>query len=622
MGHERQPEVRNRGDSNLLLAAIAPNAHDARMKSFASLRAAFAATAILLGAPLLPLHAGAAPAPLRLVFVNENTTYAPTEAWFLFSYTGSAANEFVGSVLGSGPKSGPISFSAGAGPSAGSYFSDVYRITDLAAGVEISATPSTRIYVSLGQALDTKADVTTPSNPFSSFGSPSPTDMTDPNWPIRWDFFETTLSNPRSANDYGDISAINQLAIPLRIELYDSATEFTQPHLLQSAQTAPYPATLAAQLQALATANVANNNLASLPGNWHFETPAGPATPTNPYPNTFLRQTGPASGGTNPEWIGPYPSMNDYARFVANGCAAPIETTLTDTTSVADTVQQTYTMVTTASCSVSNEVTGIKVSGTVANQTWNAGTKTWNAPTSDGKTYEMRIALDTNVGNPTTANYSLSNALYGSAWQGNSGVSFWITDGGSPVEKTQAEFLASVSSNSTMALQTVNQWMQNLFVGYNFGLVGNTSTASHLPAMHPLIGVSLNDMGSAGWAELKALIDTGEVQTSDVPFFQLKDGQNRPLYNQWAKIVFENSQTVYGMQYSDMFQPLLALYSYQTNFVDDVYQPTARNVLAWKVTILPDLVPEPGAIGSAAAAFAALFGAWRRTRSPRGSGRR
>ena len=591
------------------------------MKSFASLRAAFAVTAILLGAPL-PLRAGDAPAPLRLSFVNENTTYGPTEAWFLFSYTGSSANEFVGSILGSGPKSGPITFSAGAKASAGSYFSDVYRITDLADGVEITATPSTRIYVSLGQKLDDKADVTTPSSPFSAFGSPSPTDMSDPNWPIRWDFFETTLSSPRSANDYGDISAINQLAIPLQIELYDSATELTQPHLLQSARTAPYPATLAAQLQSLATANVANNNLASLPGNWHFRTPAGSPTPTNPHPNTFLRQTGPASGGTNPEWIGPYPSMNDYATFVAKGCTTPIETTLTDTTSVADTVQQTYTMVTTASCSVANAVTGIKVSGTIETQTWNASTMTWNAPTSDGKTYEMRIALDTNPGQPTGAGYSLSNALYGSAWQGNTGVSFWITDGGSPVSTTQADFLTSVSSNSTMALQTVNQWMQNLYVGYNFGLIGNDSTVSNLPAGHHLIGVSLNDMGSAGWAELKALIDQGEVQTSDVPFFQLRDGQNRPLYNQWAKIVFDNSQTVYGMQYSDMFQPLLALYSYQTNFLNNVYQPTVKNVLAWKVTILPDLVPEPGAIGSAAAAFVALFGVWRRTRSRRENSRR
>lgn len=591
------------------------------MKSLASLRAIFVGIAILAGAPRA-LHASTPPAPLRLVFVNENTTYGPTEAWILFSYTGSAANEFVGSVLGSGPKSGPIAFSAGAGPSLGSYFSDVYRITDLAAGVEISATPSTRIYVSLGQALDDAADVTTPSNPFSSFGSPSPTDMTDPNWNIRWDFFETTLSSPRSANDYGDISAINQLAIPLQIELYDSATEFTQPHLLQSARTAPYPATLAAQLQSLATANVANNNLASLPGNWHFRTPGGLPTPANPHPNTFLRQTGPASGGTNPEWIGPFPSMNDYAHFVANGCGTPIETTLTDTTSVADTVQQTYTMVATASCNGSSEVTGIKVSGTIENQTWNAISMTWNPATTDGKTYEMRIALDTNPGQPTGANYSLSNALYGSAWQGNSGVSFWITDGGSPVATTQSAFLASVSSNATMALQTVNQWMQNLYVGFNFGLVGNPSTVSNLPAGNPLIGVSLNDMGSAGWAELKALIDTGEVQTSDVPFFQLKDGQNRPLYNQWAKVVFENSETVYGMQYSDMFQPLLALYSYQTNFRNDVYQPTATNVLAWKVTILPDLVPEPGAIGSAAAAFGALFVTWRRTRSRRGTIRR
>ncbi len=579
---------------------------------------AFAGAIAVLGSAAPALQAGAAPAPLVIYFENANPTYAPADAWILFSYTGSSASEFVGTVLGTGPKSGPVVFAAGAGPSAGSYFSEVYRITDLASGVQISATPSTRIYLSLGQPLDDEAAALTPANPFSFFGSPSPTDPSDPNWNIRWDFFETTLSVSRSPNDYGDVSVINQLAIPLQIDTYDSATEPIPANLLQSARTAPSPGTLAAQLNALAVANVANNNHAGLLGNWYFETASGTPTPANPYPGTFLRQVGPASAGTSPEWIGPFPSMNDYADFVANGCVSPIEATLTATSSVADTVQQSYTMVTTASCSETNEVTGIKVTGTVETSTWSAGA--WSTPTSDGKTYEMRIARDTNVGQVSGANYSLSNAFYGSSWQDNSGVSFWITDGGITNSVTQAAFLDSVSSNSTMALQTVNQWMQNLFVGYNFGLIGNTNTVSNLPAGHPLIGVTLNDMGSAGWAELKALIADGQLATSDVSFFTLTDSHAHPLYNQWAKIVFDNSQTAYGTQYSDMFQPLLALYTYQTHFVNNVYQPTAQDVLSWKVTILPDLVPEPGAAGSAATAFGVLLARqqlrrWRRLAS-------
>ena len=540
-------------------------------------------------------------APLRMNFVNDNTTYgSPDNAWILFSYTGSSDSEFVGTVLGAGPKSGAITFHAGAGPSNGSYFSEVYRITDLAAGVDITTAPSTRIYVSLGQALDPKASVTTPANPFSEFGAPSPTSTADPNWNIRWDFFETTLSDPRSPNDYGDISVINQMAIPLQVELYDSATEQTPAHLLQSARTAPNPHELRLQLTALADANVANNNFAGLPGNWFIETPATAPTVDNPFPNTFLRQVGPASAGTSPEWIGPFPSMNPYATFVANLPGTPKSATLTDTTSVADTLQQTYDMTTTAWIE-SEQVLGIKVFGTVETSTWDASGQTWNPPTSDGKTYEMRIALDTNVGQSTNANYSLSNAFYGSAWQDNSGVSYWITDGGPATSVTKEMFLASVSSNGTMALQTVNQWMQNVFVGYDFGLIGNTQTVSNLPAGHPLIGVSLNDMGSAGWAELKALIDDGTLATSDVPFFTLHDAQNYPLYNQWAKIAFDHTETAYGMQYSDMFQPLLALYTFETNFVDNVYQSTAQDVLSWKVTILPDTVPEPGTLGAIAA---------------------
>ncbi len=577
-----------------------------------ALQALFAAVSMLLGAaPALRAE------PLRMTFVNQNTTYPATNAWILFSYTGTSADQFVGTVLGSGPKSGAITFSAGAGPSAGSYFSEVYRITDLADGVDIAEAPSTRIYVSLGQALDPDPASGTPSNPFSGFGAPSPTATSDPNWLIRWDFFETTLSNPRSANDYGDISAINQLAIPLQIELFKSATELTQPNLLQSARTAPNPRLVRQRLTALADANLVNNNFASFPGNWYVETAPGPATESNPFPATFLRQVGPASGGTTPEWIGPFPSMNDYATFVANAPGTPISTALTDTTSVAAIQQQTYDMSTTAALSETSELLGIKVSGTVQTQTWDAVSSTWNPATTDGKTYEMRIALDTNVGQVSGSNYSLSNAFYGSAWKGNSGVSYWITDQAVTTAVTETAFLASVSSNSTMALQTVNQWMQNAFVGYNFGLVGNTRTVSNLPpsASH-LSGKTLNEMGSAGWADLKTLIDQGQLSTGDVPFFTLTNSQGRPLYNQWAKIVFDESLTAYGTQYSDMFQPLLALYSYQSHFLNNVYGATVHDVLAWKVTILPDVAPEPAAAAGAALAFGTLaaLSRWRARR--------
>lgn len=573
------------------------------------------------------LNAGA-DLPLLLTFVNENVSYPAENAWFMFSYTGSSATDFVGTVEGTGPKSGPIVFTEGAGKSVGSYFSEVFQITDLAAGVSITKAPSTRIYVSLGQALDNKPAAATPTAPFSDFGSPSPTDPSDPNWNIRWDYFETTLSSPRSAGDYGDISAINQLAVPLRIELYDSATEYTQENLLQSAQTADYPGILASQLRALAAPNLANNN-STLAGPWYFATARGAATPENPYPNSFLRMVGPASGGTNPEWIGPFPSMNPYAEFVANIGGTPISTTLSETTSIAATVQQTYTMATTATIA-GQAPTGIEVSGTIETSTWDAGTTTWNTPTTDGKTYAMTIALDTNVGQASGANYSFSNAIYGSAWNGNSGVAFSIADaGGEPAAVTEQDFIQTLSTCDTnctpcnptavtpntctnnymaMGLQTVNQWMQNLFVGYNFGLIGNTSTISALPSGDPYENQTLNEMGSAGWAHLEDLINVGTLGTSDVPFFTLTDSQHRPLYNQWGKIVFDNSQTVYGMQYSDMFQPLLALYTYESNFVNNVYQPTTKDVLAWRITIL---APEPGAIATAATALGALAAASR-----------
>lgn len=541
-------------------------------------------------------------APLRMTFVNENTTYAPgNEAFVLFSYTGTSDDEFVATVQGMGPNSGPIAFSAGAGPSSGSYFSQSYSLADLADGVEITQAASSRIYVSLGQPLDAKANPATPDNPFSSFGIPSSTNPGDPNWQVRWDFFEITLSNPRSADDYGDLSVINQFGIPLQVDLYSSATEQIPANLLQSAQSALIPGVLRDQLNQLANGNVANNNFGTLPGNWYIETPYAPG-PSNPFPGTFLRQVAAASGGTNPEWIGPFPSMNPYAEFVANIGGQPITTTLKGSSAVKAVQLQSYDMTTGPSFSsgMSPTLLGIEVSGTVETQTWDLVAKDFGPAVPNGKTYKMVIALDTNVGHPTNANYSLSNALYGSAWQGNSGVTFWIDSGMGFTSVDQATFLTEVSSDAKMALQTVNLWMQNFFVGYNFGLVGNTQTVSNLPPAHPLIGISLNDMGSEGWSELKGLIDVGTLATSDVPFFTLEDSMGRKLYNRWAAIVFASSQTAYGTQYSDMFQPLLALYTDQTNFVDNVYQSTAQDVLSWKVTIRDD-VPEPGPIGSLAA---------------------
>jgi len=546
----------------------------------------------------------AAAEPLLLTFQNLDTSYgSAADAWFQFSYTGSSASDFDGSVLGSGAMSGAMVFQEGAGPSAGSFFSQAFPISELADGVQLTKAPSTRVYVSLGQKLDAAAADETPDKPFSKFGVPSSTaGSADPNWNVRWDFFELTLSDPRSAQDYGDLSGINQFAIPLQIDLYSSASEQTLEYLLQSARSAPDPEALATQLLGLANANVANNNSPSLSGNWHVRTPKSPAA-DNPFPDTFLRQVGPASGGTQPEWIGPYPSMNHYASFVANE-GSPISAPLKASGSVAGVQLQSFDMATSAWLSESDAVLGIKVSGTIETQTWNANPPTWNPATSNGKTYEMRIALDAAAGQQD-AKYHLSNALYGSAWADNAGVSYWITEDEVTSSHTRSSFLAEVSSNATMALQTVNLWMQNLFVGYNFGLVGNPSTVSNLPGGHHLEGVTLNDMGSEGWAELKVQIDTGQISTADVPFFGLTDSMGRPLYNSWAKIVFEDSETIYGMQYSDMFQPLLALYTYESNFVHNVYQQDASDVLSWRVTILP--MPEPAGAAAWAAVLATLL---------------
>ncbi len=114
--------------------------------------------------------------------------------------------------------------------------------------------------------------------------------------------------------------------------------------------------------------------------------------------------------------------------------------------------------------------------------------------TTNSHTFKIVLPPDSNVGT-SSANYSLSNAIYGAAYIGNPAFQYYVD--GASVDK--ATFLAAMGNSSTDDGTTaMNQVFHDLASGYNFGLIGNNQVPKGS-------NLSLNDMGSAGWRQLQAM---------------------------------------------------------------------------------------------------------------------
>ena len=393
---------------------------------------------------------------------------------------------------------------------------------ELPHGLDVHHAISLRFYVSLGSpALDASA--------FNTWGAPSLTNTSDPNWNVRWDIFEVTVT-PK-AGDYGDLSTINGYAIPMMIDTFESQKPGAPGTGMSTARSYrvgnPYAA-----LQTLMNANSANNNYGGYP-------PLVPANGIVTNGGQFVRLIGPNNGGFSPTLAmgGPFPSFNGYLEKLKG-----ITTKLTD-------------------------------DGEVPGHTWNltagsTGSKMTLEGVIDGTDFAMQIDKDTNVGT-STAMYTWSSMVYMAPGPGtgNPGLHFQLGKGKDKKSVTEAEIVTKFTT------ATVSQIYHDLFTAYSFGLVGNQQKVTGW-SNQKYSALSLNDMGSAGWRRLA--LDA--VPSDQIPLFS-KNMLGAGCHHEWAAKIYASSSSVYGFAYSDALQHSIAQQSYQLG---------DKPVRSWLVTILPD----------------------------------
>lgn len=490
----------------------------------------------------------AATAPLVVHFENGNPNYTNDKVWVTFFASGEKSN-FQATLNGS-----PVTMHQGSKYPADSdspiydtstfFISEPYPLTELAGGVSITVAKSARFYISLGTPLKTAIGDTTPGTGVLTFGAPGPLSGTvDPNWNVLWDFAEITYKG--FAGDSGNIHSINLFAIPIKAQNFAAGSTIP----LQTVQTYTTTPDVLRKLDALAKENVDNSantpNYQGVPRDWYVTNTQG----------KFLRLVAPASGpaggrGAAPNIIGPYPSFNPYVDYIRSRYI---------TTPISGTVEGINYRFTASAAVIPVIGSGNDASIVLTGATSHA----------NHHTFKIVIPPDTFVGQ-TNANYSLSNAIYGSAYPNNADIKYY-RDG---AEVTLGEFTQAVGR-----VEVVEQIFHNLFSGYNFGLIGNFQLITHsdINGGRP---ISLNDMGSEGWTKLSHDLKDGKISYEDIDLFSLS-AEGKRFYNEWAAILYHSSKTVYGFAYSDFLQPV----ALQTGD----YQGT--RVSSWTVTVLPDSAP-------------------------------
>ena len=393
-------------------------------------------------------------------------------------------------------------------------------LTDLPMGLDVHHAISLRFYVSLGSPLDASA--------FNTWGAPSLTNTSDPNWNVRWDIFEVTVTP--TPGDYGDLSTINGYAIPMMIDTFDTPKPGAPGTGMSTARSYrlgnPYAA-----LKTMMNANSANNNYGGL----------SPRNGIVMNGNQFLRLIGPNNGGFSPTLAmgGPFPSFNDYLKKVYSG---GVTTKFTD-------------------------------DGEVPGHTWdlNAGAiaimnthQMTLDGTIDGTDFSMRIDADSSIGTPY-ARYTWSSMVYMAPGPGsqNPGLHFKIAGKTSTEQDAVTEF----------GHDTIAQIYHDLFTAYSFGMIGNQQKVTGWPNQK-YGNLSLNDMGSAGWRRLA--LDA--IPSEQIPLFS-KNMLGAGCHHEWAGKIYASSTSVYGFAYSDALQHSIAQQSYQLG---------DKPVNSWLVTILPD----------------------------------
>lgn len=624
--------------------------------------------AILSG--VLPTARATDPYPgfVTLNFANTST-YADTDIYFLFSSNLSHVSgnvtygNFSGTVVGGTTASGSyapadLSGTVSAGGQywgQGNLYSGTnpaytdryvgYTLDQLkAGGVQLAYADSTTVYMSVGAPM-----FLTGSNSISTFGTPTLTTSSDPNWGVRWQPFEISRTSTfisgttynGGAGDQANLTAINAYAVPLQMKSYSSGT------MQQTVRTvAPNLAgdSLKDSLHALAASNTANSS------NWSFSG-SYPAWQVTGSSGEFLRQVGPSTGATGilmqtpvgngtvttgtffsnqtlaptytgaPSSNGPYPTFASYVQYVGTANSGSSYLTPMSFANAANvpgggaTTSWAYS----ATASVV-PFSGANVSGTwinrmnpsgngaISGNTTNTGelllSGTGYAVQITGSIYATGSAGGTSVAGPGTwvgsfiitlppdqtpmngggsANigYSQAASLYGSVFT-PAGNYFSYNDLTGSNPNLTGNYLRFTDLPYDYAI-----WSQighDIGVGYNLGLVGSTT---EIPGYAS--GTSLNDMGSDGWTKFKSLYTSGTYTGSAMPVYeQAWGGTATGFYNQWSKVIFDNTNLVYGNPYSDFTQPV----QIGVNVADQGATTQGAIIDTIDITVLPDVVPE------------------------------
>lgn len=597
---------------------------------------------------------------LNLMITNSNPNFTDADVYVSFETTSSTLTGTYGGTtpfqLIDSATYTYINATGGTGTSAQrSYWTAPLSLAQANAGsgMSFSRAPSVRAYVSLGQPLVFSGSGV--DGGLLSFGSPTYTNTNDPNWNVRWDMFEFTVSDPASYGDQGDSSAINGIGIPMRM------TSFIGSGTVQSVQTGTSLGTLLTELQSYQIAN-AGNNVSNLPTyvttsesftriiGVNNGAQAGSGTSSNGLGGTAYTSSGGATIGANA-------TFGSYVSAMASGTiTTPLA--MSQTAANVGNVVGTYGFTAVASA-VPWVTSGSTPYNPNANFTaqWQAGTST-NSGTltslsTGGSGYAVQVSgtflnQTTSVGTfnvwvppdvvtGTAPNFIQSATLYAGTPVANFGLIYqWQASGSAaPVTYYYAnDFVSAVNASTSNSGDTlIAQVFHDLAAGYNFGLIG-----SDPDLIDPLSGLSFNDAGSSYWTLWETMKNggtaitttgtwslTGAVGTQipqvaglapgQMPFYAIAQGTANGHYNQWAELVYDSSPTAYGNPYSDYLQQVDVHLLSSTG--------TSFNITQVQVTILPDNIapiPEPTAAALVTIAGLILGGVeWRRRRRCRGS---
>ena len=501
-----------------------------------------------------------------------------------------------------------------------SYWSESMNLTQLMAGTGLNfiTAPSVRAYVSYATPLTFSGSGI--DGGLLSFGSPSYSSTADPNYLKRWDVFELTVTP--APGDQGDITAINGMAIPMRMTSYINSTP------IQSTQTTTNFNQLLSNLESYQTANAANNvsNLPTTVTNSGTFTRivginngAQAAATVTGSGNSTVYSSGTSGGGAT---IGANADFGAYVNHIqTNNITTPLQfdtaavisgtnygfnAILSGTTwNPSGTYSSTWTGGGTNAYTYSGSLGTITTSGT------GAALKVEGNFTANGATtgqFSVILPPDVKTGSADTSNYLQSATIYAGTAVANFGLIFTYSSGtaGTPMTFYNADdFVYAVGlDNAGQGLPLIQQVFHDLASGLNFGLVGSE-------VIDPLSGMSFNDEGSEYWTMWETLKNGGTVITTtgtcnmngapgttdpgEMPFYADAQGSANGFYNQWAALIYDSSTTAYGNPYSDYLQEV------DVNLLASPNQ-NDYNITSVNITFLPDgaAVPEPSIV--------ALFG--------------